>query len=310
MAVGAPRGMAREPVDAASFIERFPLWAANAKEVYQLNPGLTSRCVRFRQSSCIRSPAMTQPGRVILAIENSNPSAVDAAGADSHFGAGVAVGRYWSSASPAESSIELLALEPIKQLGREADDLMPAVARAVERAGLMPRDIQQVAVSVGPGGYTAVRMACAAGKMIAHAVGAMCAAVPSAWVVAASALPRMSGIRFAVALAGKDDTAYFTVIDSAQIHLDFPRVSREAGILRAADLCELGVQTLYADRFLPDSIRRVALLSGIEVLEPIFDPVACLKVATCVPSIEPTALVPIYPREPDAVTLWRARHAS
>jgi len=302
-----------------------PRWAANEEQYTEGSASKQVICIDLigllahgsdgegRDKTCgphraaILFSRMSQTDRLMLAIENSNPSAVDATGTDGRGCTGVVVARVTRGSTHMDPSLAVLACEPIRQLGREADDLMPAVARAVERAGLRPSDIQQVAVSVGPGGYTAVRMACAAGKMLAHAVGATCTPVPSAWVVAASAFPGMAGVRFAVALAGKDESAHFTVFDAPQSVADLKNVATDAGILRAGDVCSSGVRVVYADRFLPESIRVALRQAGAEVVHPQFDPVACATVAMYLPTIQPEELVPIYPREPDAVTLWRAR---
>jgi hypothetical protein len=75
----------------------------------------------------------------------------------------------------------------------------------------------------------------------------------------------------------------------------------------ASRLLAAGDVTLIADRFLPQSIRSALAAAGARVLEPVFDAAACARVGVGLPSIAPSDLVPIYPREPDAVTLWRAR---
>lgn len=254
--------------------------------------------------------SMSSPSRIILAIENSNPSAAGPDGHGGWVGTGVAVGRHRAGSGSGSESLEVLAVEPIRQMGREADGLMPAISAAVERAGLSPGDIQRVAVSVGPGGYTAVRMACAAGAMIAHATESACCAVPSAWVVAAAACARVPGVRLGVALAGKDDSAHVTVFESPASWREIPRTAREIGVIRAGDVAALGLRVLLADRFLPGSMRDAAEAAGVELAGLEFDPVECLRLSTLLGECDPVELVPMYPREPDAVTLWRARHGA
>lgn len=235
------------------------------------------------------APVPTSP--FILAIEISNPGAP---------GAGVAIGRL------SGSTVESLAIEPVLPSGRGGhdDDLMPAIARLCARAGFDPRSAQlaRVAVSVGPGGYTSVRVACAVGKMIAEASGAACVAVPTARVVLESA-PKPLADGVAVALAGKGDSAWVQTFTGG----------REAGdgrLMTAADvpsLIEAGVRTIIADRFLPAPMRDAATAAGITMHEPVLDAAACLRLGAILPTIDPVELVPIYPREPDAVTLWRNR---
>jgi tRNA threonylcarbamoyladenosine biosynthesis protein TsaB len=234
----------------------------------------------------------------ILAIEISNPSAGGgAAGA----GSGVAVGRM------GPSGVDVLGVEPVRPTGRGGldDDLMPAIDRLCKRAGLDPRsgELARVAVSIGPGGYTSLRVACAAGKMIAAACGAKCVGVPTAMVVLHGLSESASSGGVAVALASKSDSAWVQAFNAG----------RETGpgrLLTALDipaLASAGTRTLIADRFLPAPMRDEAERAGISIIEPTFDAAACLRLGATLPAIDPIELVPLYPREPDAVTLWRAR---
>lgn len=227
------------------------------------------------------------PGhRIILGIETSNPSAWTEA---APVMPGVALARV------REGAVEPIGAEPVDPRAVHRDDLMPAIERLFAGAGLRPRDASAVAVSAGPGGYTAVRIAVTAAKMIAEATGAACIAVPSAAVVARRVDARDS---FMVALASKGDSAWVTVFD---------RAGREmrAGLMTGADVPGLGVRTLVADRFLPGAMRQACAAAGIEIVEPIFDPLACIEASVALAPVDPVELSPIYPREPEAVRKWR-----
>ncbi len=223
---------------------------------------------------------------VCLAIEISNPSA--------EAGAGVAAGRLGTG-----SAITHLDAEPISSDRRHDDDLLPAIDRLFRRLGLTPGDIARVGVSIGPGGFTSLRMAVAAAKMICEVTGAACVGVPSAEVVARRV---EHGGPFAVALSSKGQTVFVTRF----VAPDKPEgPGRLAG---AGDLESLGVGLLVADRFLPQSIRERADALGIAVREPRFDPAACLECAAAATSIDPVDLLPLYPRPPEAVVKWRELH--
>lgn len=234
---------------------------------------------------------------LILAIEVTNPSAGEAA----HASSGVAVGRLTAS------GVDVLGVEPVRVTGRGGndDDLVPAIDRLFRRLGLDPRagSMARVAVSVGPGGYTSLRVACAAGKMIAAGTGAMCVSVPTARVVyeGLDAARRAGGV--AVALASKGGGAWVQVYGDG-------RENGPGRVITAGDVPMLGaagVMTLIADRHLPGAMREAARAAGMAIEEPVFDAAACLRVGAMLAPIDPVELVPIYPREPDAVTLWRAR---
>lgn len=225
------------------------------------------------------------PGRVItLAIETSNPTAPP--------GAGVALGE--SGRGPPR----VLGVELLREPDRHDDDLAPAIDRLARRVGIVPGDLARVAVSVGPGGYTAIRTAVATAKMIAEATGARCVGVPSAAVAARRV--DVSG-PFAVCLASKDDTTFATVFAPGARRHD------EGRLIRGEDLSSLQVRALVADSYLPSPIRHAAESLGLAIVTPVLDPAACFEVSFDRPETDPSGVLPLYPREPDAVTLWRRR---
>lgn len=246
---------------------------------------------------------------LILAIEISNPSAGR--------GGGVAL------ADDAAGWVEVEPLREAQHRGRGAaragqggndDDLMPAIDRLFARRGARPREVGTVVVSVGPGGYTGLRIACAAGKMIAEVAGARCVAAPTAVVVAQRVSDEAwSRGGVAVALASKGGDAGSAWVQRVERGSAGARGGGGAGhVMHAEDLAGLdehGVRTLVGDRFLPESFRARAAGMGWTVIEPTFDPAACIEARRVfgLPEIDPVELVPLYPREPDAVMLWKAK---
>ncbi len=222
-------------------------------------------------------------GGVILAIETSNPGPRGRGG--------VALARRTPG-----GTFEVLAE---RSAGGPTEDLMAAIARACEGAGVSPTELERVVVSLGPGGYTSLRIAVTAAKMIARATGASCVGVPTAEVVAAST-PRGAGA-CVVALASKGETAYVAIVDASG------RVTGEPGEMGASGIAALGVDVLIADGHLPPSMREAARARGMRVVEPRFDAAACARLGADRPATEPTELIPIYPREAEAIRLWRAR---
>jgi tRNA threonylcarbamoyl adenosine modification protein YeaZ len=271
--------------------------------------------------------------RYTLAIETSNPSSgprgIERGPTRSILrGPGVALGP--PNAAGAYDA------EPLHEGTRHDDDLMPAIDRLLRRNDASPRDLARVAVSIGPGGYTGLRIAVATAKMIAEATGAQTVAVPSA-LVAAWSLP-FSAAPALVCLGSKGQTAHATLLPLPLRESPWWGEHGSAAVLRLigveglaavenrlregkswiAAACELGIlgpdqmaalqpRTLIADSFLPPVIRSMAASAGIAVLEPVFAAESVLDLAAGLPPIDPIALAPLYPREPEAVTLWRAR---
>lgn len=244
------------------------------------------------------APGVSEP-ILTLAIEASNPSAAGST-------PGVALGRITHSPQRARAAVELLGVELLRSTARHDDDLLPAVERLWSGAvgsGLVTerREIGCVAVSVGPGGFTGLRVAIAAGKMIAEVFGARCVAVPSACVVARRVSPDLPR-PFAVLLASKRETVIATVFDDAD---GPPGVAQE---IDASGLAALGVSGLIADGFLPEAIVAEARRLGLPIAEPVFEPAACLEAAADLPAVDPANLAAIYGREPEAVRKWRELH--
>jgi tRNA threonylcarbamoyladenosine biosynthesis protein TsaB len=72
---------------------------------------------------------------------------------------------------------------------RHGRDLVPAAKAACERAGWESRSIDLVAVSIGPGSFTGIRIAVTLAKVMAFDTGAKIVAVPSLRVMAENAPP-------------------------------------------------------------------------------------------------------------------------
>jgi tRNA A37 threonylcarbamoyladenosine modification protein TsaB len=221
----------------------------------------------------------------LLAIETSNPSA-------------------WTPETPVrpgavviDSRGTLLARGEIDPQAVQQDQLMSVIASTVERAGITPRDLCVVAVSVGPGGYTAVRLAVTVAKFICEVTNRACVPVPAAHAVAKAS--GITGHPFAVALASKNQSVHFTRFG------DDGSPSAEGALVEASALEAAGIRTLIADRFLPESFRVEAQKLGIALQAPVFDPLCVAHLACLYEEVDPVSLAAIYPREPEAVTKWR-----
>jgi len=220
-----------------------------------------------------------------LAIETSNPSSGGVPG--------VALG--WVDGG----SVEPIGVEPIGAGERHDDLLMPAIRTLIQREGFEPDRLDRVVCSIGPGGYTGLRIATAAANMIALASGAKLYGVPSAWVAAHGVSPTGA---FAVALASKNDTSYVTAfgVDCTE--------SVPGRVIGADEIEQLGVALLLGDRYLPASFGETCTRLGIRIDEPVFSAEACLMLAPRLRAIPVGRLIPEYGREAEAVTKWRQIH--
>jgi tRNA threonylcarbamoyladenosine biosynthesis protein TsaB len=81
----------------------------------------------------------------------------------------------------------LLAEQELDPVQRSAQSLAPAIKRVLGRAGWRPADVQLVAVTIGPGSFTGLRVGVATAKVFAYAVGAEVLGIDTLEVIAAAA---------------------------------------------------------------------------------------------------------------------------
>ena len=181
---------------------------------------------------------------------------------------------------------------------RHDDDLLPAIERLYARAGLVPQDTAAVGVSLGPGGFTGLRIGIATAKLLGEVLGAALVGIPSALVVAeVQAGPGP----IIVALAAKGASVWATRLEREG---EAWSSTGDGALVERLDL--VGVRAVVADEHLLPALRRACADAGVPVVAPSFDPRCCLAVASRRLArgltVEPVDLLPLYPRPP-AVTL-------
>lgn len=231
-------------------------------------------------------------GEFVLGIECSNPGA----GASSV----VALARRGE-----EGAIELLGERGLDGAGRGSDGLVASVAALCAAHGAAARAIGRVVVSVGPGGYTALRTSVTAAKVLARAIGAELVGVETARVVAVSVDEAQRPAL--VLLASKREKSHASVV-GVDGSIETIGVV-DAGVF--ADARCAGVRVVVGDRHVHGSFVEAAAARGIGVVGPVLSAWACLRGSeglVGVSGADLDAVGVVYAREPDAVTQWRARH--
>lgn len=197
---------------------------------------------------------------------------------------------------------------------RERDELLPSIDALLERLAAVPADIGLVVVSVGPGSFTGLRIAISTAKALAMGVGCDLIALPSAWGMAEQWFRQSSDSGpVLVASAAKGTDCWLTRLErqgqewiesgSTGLHQVVPP---DATVL---ELCEGAV--LLADDFIQSQFLESCRDCLRGTAPPVPSAAACLAAAArferlgqWVPSEQ---IRPLYPREPEAVSLWRAR---
>ena len=212
-------------------------------------------------------------------------------------------------ASAADAPPRVRTLEPPTD---ERDPLVPALDALLAEAGVKPSSIGFVAVSTGPGGFTGLRVAVATAKALALSLNAQVVAVPSA-LVAARTLARAGQLpdgQCGVALAAKGDSVW---LERVRVQGGLPH--RGSAELAHPDPAHLrGMACMLADSHLPDAWKHMLSAAGTPVVAPAWCAAACLEVGAGLfradGATDPFRLEPIYPRKPEAVSLWEGRHGA
>tara|TARA_R110000868_G_scaffold119469_1_gene316669 strand:- start:407349 stop:408050 length:702 start_codon:yes stop_codon:yes gene_type:complete len=219
-----------------------------------------------------------------LAIECSNPSTRGGSRGE------VAIAKITDDGLDYVDSLEL------SEDARGSDGLMGAVDVLCLKHEIVPTDIARVVVSVGPGGYTALRVSVTVAKVLATVVGCGVVAVPSAAVAGVG----LEGLDAVVALASKKGLAHCTrIVDGQRTVL---------GVIGADELVGVGAKVLVGDGFVPKDMIEAGEGAGMEFRTIELTARACLEASVGMDEIDPSALGVLYAREPDAVTQWRALH--
>ncbi len=79
----------------------------------------------------------------------------------------------------------VIAAEDLPAGRQQNRHLLPTVERLIRECGLTPRSLTHIAVGVGPGSYTGLRVGLTAAKTLAYALGCSLVAVPTFAAVAA-----------------------------------------------------------------------------------------------------------------------------
>ena len=188
---------------------------------------------------------------------------------------------------------------------RDRDLLLPAIDEVVAEIEVTPRDLKLIAVDIGPGGFTGLRISIATAQAIAEVTGAALVGVDGSAVAAAStAETRDFPGEVLVFLASKKDTAWCSHLVCAEGRW---QEIVPSGIVSCVPESEAGYA--IADEHLPSSIREDLVASGIQIVSPVHDAMGVLQQAQSLLKLggttTPEELLPRYPREPEAVRIWR-----
>ena len=202
---------------------------------------------------------------------------------------------------------------------RHGRDLVLTAKAACERAGWDSRRIDVVAVSIGPGSFTGIRIGVTLAKVMAYDTGAKVVAVPSLRVMAENAPPGRR--RVAAIVDAKRGGLFASIFERRTARGD----ANTSGALLDAFAEIFGPALIEAEDLArhmesPAFVLGRGIVKGGEALaafdlaaENLWDPqpgvVARLgaELAARGEFVDPLHLAPIYIRPPEAEELWQRR---
>lgn len=214
------------------------------------------------------------------------------------------------------------AFESLSDASREV--LWDVVRTSMRDAALKPHDIRGIAVATGPGGFTGLRVAIAFAKAAGYALQIPVVGIPSALIFAASDRVRVEGRGegrgcgpWLVALASKAGTAWCAMIheqsDRSLAMADASVVDSGGFRARATEVHAAG-GVLLTDDHLDTTLAEVAGQVGLARRAIATDAtafIALVRERILSGTVENLyEIEPIYAREPEAVTKWRALHGT
>jgi tRNA threonylcarbamoyl adenosine modification protein YeaZ len=198
-------------------------------------------------------------------------------------------------------------VETIDASDRTREDLLPAFERLMARAGIRPANLGALMLNAGPGGFTGLRMAHAAVQAASIALRIPVVQVPGALCARAAAV-------LAGELSPADPCWVALASKGLETWIALAEGSGEGRSIEVAAWDPGACRTLIADEHLPATWRTAVESLGLRTLSLRSDARAVLRAGR--PMLDsgrvlpPEALIPAYPREAEAVRLWRERKAA
>src|SRR5438309_12129358 len=128
------------------------------------------------------------------------------------------------AAGVVEMPDRVVAQESIAMTRGHAEALMPLIARLMDLTGMAFSDLDRIAVTVGPGSFTGLRVGIAAARGIALAAGKPAVGLSTLSALAAPHVAARSGDTIMAAIDGRNEQIYFQVFAPSGATIVAPRL--------------------------------------------------------------------------------------
>jgi tRNA threonylcarbamoyladenosine biosynthesis protein TsaB len=128
---------------------------------------------------------------------------------------------------------EVLASESLPMLRGHAEAIMPLIARVMDSAFVDFARLDRIAVTVGPGSFTGLRVGIAAARGIALAAGKPAIGLSTLSALAAPHVASRAGETIIAAIDGRNEQVYFQVFAPSGATIVAPRLDRVRTAVRS-----------------------------------------------------------------------------
>lgn len=200
--------------------------------------------------------------------------------------------------------------ETIEVGKRDKDDVLPTISQLAQKLSIEPRAIELVVVSVGPGGFTGLRTAVSIAKMISLTTGAEIVSVETALPTTHSQTTN-NGTYYVIAGVKKDS---FWLSKVTKHNDDWKCEAHLSTLGEFSTTLEATVDGVFIDSYSPEEITPICTKCGVSIYQAQPNANALLELGLLFYkqkiTTDPLALTPLYPREPEAVRLWKTKNNS
>lgn len=127
----------------------------------------------------------------------------------------------------------MLATESLDMVRGHAEAVMPLIARVMDAAGCEFIDLDRIAVTVGPGSFTGLRVGISAARGIALASGRPAIGLSTLSALAAPHVAARSGETIIAAIDARNEQVYFQVFAPNGTTIVTPRLDRVRAAVRS-----------------------------------------------------------------------------
>ena len=190
---------------------------------------------------------------------------------------------------------------------KDQDTLFSQIETVRQRLQIPKKNIELIAVNIGPGSFTGLRKAISITKMVSLVTGAKIAAIECPQAIVGSSNPKDGNYLTASDFKGKN----FWLSEVCVSNGVLSSISQTITIDRFVEYLK-NIDGVFGDEYLPNEIKDLINTANISLFKSKPTAGGIIKLGLSrwnqKQFVDRKAIIPIYPREPEASRVWNLRH--